>query len=175
MALKLNWSGVDGVITDGNLAVMLIPEAEVKAISDITPTLLNGEKALDITYDMVPGGFQHTPGNEELTLNRLTLATELKREGKQTDTVTLQYAWNPEVSQDETQLDTALVKGAKYYIVSRAGVAHDETFAAGQVVKVIPVRCGRKADDAPETGAEFTRTVQMLPFGTVVDEHKLAE
>lgn len=176
MAIKKNWSGVEGVLTDGNLVVMLIPAAEVTDIKEITPTLLNGATALDVTYDMVPDGFQHTPGTEEVTLNRLTLATELKREGKQTDTLTLQYAWNPEVKAPETtQLDTALVKGGKYYVVARAAVDHDEAFSAGQKVKIIPARCGRKQDDAPVTGSEFTRTVSMMPFGTVIDEHVLAE
>jgi len=171
VAIKKNYDGVEGVLSDGNSTVMLVPSGEVEALADITAALLNGASAVDITYDLTTDGYTHTPSNEEIVTNRFTRPYETKREGKQTDTLSLQYNYDPEAT--ESQADSVIVTGSKYHIIERRGVAHDEDFKAGHKVRIFPARVGRKTDDPPAAGAEFSRTVPMLLAGQVIDEYTL--
>ena len=174
MAIKKNYAGVDGPLSDGNLTIMVVPSAEIEAVSDVTAALLNGASAVDITYDLTTDGYQHTPGNEEITQNRLTRPYEKKRQGKQTDTLQLQYGYDPETGEGETQADTVLVTGAKVHVIERRGVDHETDFAAGDKIKIYPGEVGRKTDDPPVAAAEFTRSVAILLDGEGTDETVLA-
>lgn len=169
--IKKNWSGVDPTITDGNLTIMLVPAADVTDPTAPTATLLNGATAQDITYDLVAdSGWNHTPGNESISINRLTLRQALEIEGRQNDTLEITYAWDASITAPDTQVDDFLVEGERYYAFARWGVDHETDFAAGDKVDVFPVTCGRKRKVAPSTGAEQQKTVALKPFGTVLDD-----
>ena len=170
MGIKTGYTANEGVLSDGNLTLMIVPAAEVTDPTKPSAALLNGTTAYDLTYDASTGGWNHTPGNEEIETGRLTLPQALKREGKQTDTVELQYAYSLDFEDPDNEIDKLLVVGAKYYIFARWAVEHDEEFAAEQLVDVFPVVCGRKRKDAPTAGAELTKTVTLNPFGKVLDD-----
>lgn len=175
MAIKKNWSGIAPTITDGNFVAVLVPAAEVTNPESPSAALLNGETSLDVTYDLVAdSGWNHTPGNEEIAINRLTLRQALTLEGRQNDTLEVTYGWSATPEVDETQIDDFLVEGERYYAFTRWGVDHDTDFDAGDTVDVFPVTCGRKRKVAPSTGAEQQKTVALKPFGTVLDDVAVA-
>lgn len=170
MPIKKGYAANEGVLSDGNLTIMLVPAAEVTDPTKPAATLLNGATSYDATYDLATDGWTHTPQNEEVESGRLTLPQAIKREGKQTDTLELKYAYHLDITDPETETDKILVEKARYYAFARYGIDHDTDFAADQLVDVFPVTCGRKRKDAPAAGAELTKTVTMSPFGKVLDD-----
>lgn len=173
MAIKKGYSANEGVLSDGNLTIMIVPAAEVTDLNVVSAALLNGASAYDATYDIGEDGWAHTPQNETITSNRLTLPQALERDGKQTDTLEVTYSYMLDVEEGDTELDKILVEGARYVVYARYAVDHDSDFATDQLVDVLPVRCSRKRKNAPSAGAEFTKTVSLKPTGKVLDDVKV--
>ncbi|MFD2757105.1 phage tail tube protein [Gulosibacter faecalis] len=173
MSIKKGYNANLAPLADGNFTLMLVPAEEVTDLTAPTATLLNGASSYDATYDLTPDGWAHTPQNEEITTDRLTLPQSIIREGKQTDTLEITYAYKLDKGEGDTETDEFLTVGARYVAFARYGVEHDEDFAADQDVDVFPVKCGRKRKNAPTAGAELTKTVALTPTSKVLDDVKV--
>ena len=173
MALKKGYIANPGVVTDGNFVLLFLAYSEIEDPENISAALLNGPTSFDATYDGVPDGLVHTPGNEELESGRLTLPQAIKREGKQTDTFDFEFAFNPELKKidpDATQTDDYLKQGQRYWLIMRDGIEHDQDFKAGDIVTVAPVECGRISIPSRAANKEYSKKVSLKPVGKVLDE-----
>lgn len=159
-----------GFRADGNLLILAVPAAEVDDYTNPDAELLNGPSAIDVTYDIAPGGFNHQPGNEELTKDRLTLPNAPTEEGKQTDTLEITYMWSPTIPEGVTHIDKTLVYGEEYAFFRRSGIDHNAPVEAGQVVSAFQGECGRKREQPAATGEESTKVVTIRSMLPVIDE-----
>ncbi|SJM61391.1 hypothetical protein [Gulosibacter sp. 10] len=170
MAIKKNQQYNEGFIADGNLVVMAVAADEVEDPTQVSAALLNGATALDVTYDITPDGWNHTPQNETSEGRRLTSPFTIQREGRQTDTLEVTYVWNPELPEGDTSLDRFLTVGERYIFFTRWGIDHDQDFAAGDIVDLFPVKCGRKRKNQPAEGEDHTKTVTLSTAGLVRED-----
>lgn len=152
----------DGVIADGKVKVAWVPTIATPA----APTLaeITAGTALDLSCFLTADGLT-TGGDEQvITDDRLCSTQTYEQPGRHTDTISVKYVYNQQAAPaaaDNEAFETLkhLTEG---YLVTRWGDDYDTAFAAGDIVDVWPVTCGKQQKLPPE--ANTTLKIEQRMF-----------
>lgn len=141
------------VQSDGNLKVWFVPEGTA-----VTVTSLGAAEAL--TYSFTPSGFNRAITEETINDERLTLAQVLQKAGRSTETVEVQYVFG---AGDDVAYPL-LKEKVRGQLVVRYATPNETDAAAGQLVDIIHIECGKQRRDAPSANGVFTVTQNLLCY-----------
>jgi hypothetical protein len=134
------------VATDGNLRITFVADGS-NPLS--VAALVAGT---DITYSLIPGGFNHAITENSVDDPRLTLKQTFNSPGTSTETLALQYVW----STDADSAYIALPENTKGFLVVRSAVPNATAYATGQKADVLTILTGKQRKDAPTANGLFT-------------------
>lgn len=157
-----------GVAADGNGLVLATP-----AIADPSKpkeSELTGSGVEKLTYGLTPDGFAHDTAVAVITSGRFMLQQVIEADGKITDTVEVKYVWE---GTEEDVVRNTLIPGTELFIVKRLTVGNEVPIAAGQLVTVIPVRCGLIRDVPPAENTELQKIQKLNVIGPVQRDVKI--
>jgi hypothetical protein len=140
------------VASDDNLRIAFVPGV-VDATSAAT---LTGATTKDITYSLK--AFNRTITEATIDDPRLTLKQVLQQPGRITETLEIQSVFGG----TDDVAKVALAEGTLGSIVARYAVANADDWTVGDIVDVIPVRCGRQRKDAPTENGVWTFTQTLF-------------
>lgn len=109
---------------------------------------LEGEDAVPLTYSFTPDGFNWTTTQATVADPRLTLAQDLSRPGKVTETLEVKYV----DSVDANSAAVILTQGTEGYLVLRRLVPNETIHTVAQKVYVLKFSAGLQRPDAPTDG-----------------------
>lgn len=151
------------VLADGNLRVTWVPA--IANTSAPTVAELTAAGIVDLSYYLTSDGY--TPGADEGAVvdSRLADDQDYRRPGRHSDTLNLMYVYRPQEPAAATnKAFTTLKHLTAGFVVSRWGMDADTAYAAGQIVDVLPVTCGKQKKQPPE--ANSVLKVQQETFVT---------
>ena len=151
-----------GVASDGNGLVLWVPAIANPAAPTVTE--LTAPSVEKLTYGLTPDGFAHDTAVATINSGRFTLKQVIEADGKITDTVEVKYVWEGLASD---VVRTTLTYNTEGFIVKRLAVPNETGIAAGQLVTVIPVRCGLIRDVPPAENSELQKIQKLNVIGTV--------
>jgi len=135
--------------TDGNLRIHFVEEGvgiDPLSAADVIA-------GVDVTYYLKT--FSYTQSETNIEDPRLTLATTPSKPGPTTYTFEMTYVFGDETDDAARE---ALTKGTQGWFVIRWAHDNAATFAAGQIVDVVPVEAGSQRKDTPAANSQFTIT-----------------
>jgi hypothetical protein len=136
----------------------------------LAPTVAEWDAAPDLTYSLMPDGWNPTQDQATVVDARLTLAQDLERPGKKTKTLDVKYV----DSATAGSASVTLIEATAGYIVIRPKVANATAGAAAQKVVVWPILCGEQRDDAPVANGVFSQSQKLFVTGAVTRVAMLA-
>lgn len=151
-----------GVASDGNGLVLWVPT--IADPSKPTVAELTGSGVEKLTYGLTPDGFTHDTAVATITSGRFTLKQVIEADGKITDTVEVKYVYE---GLESDVVRTTLTYGTEGFIVKRMAVPNETDIAAGQLVTVLPVRCGVIRDVPPAENSELQKIQKLNVIGSV--------
>jgi len=154
---------------DGNMKVVVVPtlaDADAPTVAE-----LNAETAVDISCYLTAGGYQPSQDQATITDERLCSTQVFGSPGRKTLGLSLQVVdnTNSEYEEDYNEAVEVLAEGQDVYVVERRGVPFDVPFAAGQTVRVWPIKAGMKQNDPPEANSVLRATIPTFVTANVVD------
>ena len=157
----------DGVITNGHSLILVVPEESVEDYRHPTIAELAAVDAIDGTYEFKT--FDHTPSNDEIDDDRVTIPQSLKYDGGKTDTLSCSIIFGNE----NATLDKAIIVGKRYIIYVRDAVEHDTPLSVDDVFDVHPVRFDRKPKGERARNSVFTRALNPKYWAEMLEDVKL--
>ncbi|MGC5078458.1 hypothetical protein [Agrococcus sp. DT81.2] len=143
------------VDVDENLAIVVIPKADLPDPSAPSAAALNG--ATDVTYEHTTDGLNATSSQATVTDPRLSLRDVPEAPGTISHSLEVTYFYGD----DELVLDTLLVEGDEVFYVIRDSVRVEEDFAADQKVDVYSAVVGEPRKNRA-TGGKQTKTTTLF-------------
>lgn len=149
---------------DGNMRVDVLTAA---AGSIPTLTELNADTVANISCYLTPDGFAFTQEQATITDERLCSTETFGLPGRKSSTLSLTGIdnTNSEYETEYNEMADALTEGADRIVVARWGLPYDTPYAAGQKVRVIPIRVGMKAEQSPEANSVIRSTWSTFVSG----------
>lgn len=148
--------------TDGNLALWFVPDGA--STNPASKAVLDAVTTKRITYSLTPDGFNHTIDEATIEDGRLTLKQQLQEAGVVTDNLELSYVYGA----DDDVAKVALVEGVRGWIVARYATANEADVTVGDLVDIIPIKCGVQRKSAPARNATFVIMQKQFVKGTVL-------
>lgn len=137
--------------SDGRWRITNVPSgSNAKSVA-----ILNGGTAKPITYGITANGWDHQTTQANVEDKRLTLAQDLSRPGRVTETVNVTVVASTGVdSADQILLGLSASQAESQFVVRRA-VANADIHATGQKCDIITGVVGVRRPDAPvENGVD---------------------
>lgn len=150
------------VATDGNLSLWFVPYGV--STNPASKAILDGATSKRITYSLTPDGFAHTIDEATVEDGRLTLRQQLQEAGVVTDNLELSYVYGAE----DDVAKVALTPGTRGWIVVRYAVPNEDAVTIGDLVDVLPIKCGVQRKSAPARNATFIIMQKQFVKGTVL-------
>lgn len=133
-------------------------------VNALSVAVLNAGTAKPITYSLTPDGFNWATAESTVEDKRLTLAQDLSRPGKTTETLELTYV----ESTDANSASVLLTAGKTGQFVVRRGVDNATTHVVGQKADVISYVLGVQRPQAPtENGLDLIKQTVYFTAPTV--------
>lgn len=152
----------EGVVSDGAVKVVWVPTLADPSAPTLTE--VTAATALDLSCFLTADGLT-TGGDEQvITDERLCSKQTFEQPGRHTDTLSIKYVYNQQAAPaaaDNEAFETLkhLTEG---YIVQRWGDDYATAFAAGDVVDVVPVTCGKQMKMPPEANSKLKIEQRMF-------------
>ena len=128
----------------------------------LSAAILNGGTSKPMTYSFTPDGFNYNVTQATVTDARLTLATDLTRPGKKSETLELKYV----DSSDAASAAVLLTEGSTGQFTIRRGIDNATIWTVAQKADVITYVLGAQRPDAPtENGID---TISQTAYITAV-------
>jgi hypothetical protein len=153
---------------DGNMSVLVVPAVANTSAPTVAEVTAAG--VVDISCYLTSDGY--TPSLDEQVIEdaRLCSTQVYEQPGRFTrslDTIYIDNTNSPSAATDNKAKDT-LTPGSTHFLVVRRGVAFDTAYAAGQNVRVSPIKCGQYNEQPPEANSVLKTAQKQFITGESV-------
>ncbi|NBE80309.1 phage tail tube protein [Micromonospora rubida] len=154
------------VPSDGTLRIDFVPTITTRTAPKAATELLaagSQELAGYVTGD----GFNPSGEQATVTDERIATTQTFEQPGRKTKSLSVTYVHNPD---DPTNNEAYLTleEGTTGYIVTRYGVPRGQTYAAGDIVDVWPIKAGEPLKQWNGANSVHTVTQRLFVVGDVV-------
>lgn len=157
---------LDGVTTDGNVKVVIVPTIANPAAP--TAAELNAATAKDISCLLTGDGWNLGVDQATVADQRLCDTENYERPGRSTWTLETTYVRTEDATEDVAF--NTLVPGYSAFFVERSGVPFGQPFAAGDEVTVVPFKAGKRRKVPAAPNEVFRRVQKQFIRGKVQDD-----
>lgn len=138
---------------DGFMKVSFVPTIA----NYMAPTVAELNAGISLECVLLPDGLTRTSDTAEIATSKMCSTKNSAVIGRDTFTLSVKYVRGDD--DDAEAVETALVRGAKGYIVVRSNMLSETAWAASQKVEVYEVQCKRPNADSP--AADTQQAVQV--------------
>lgn len=158
---------IPGTPADGNLLALSVAAFANVLMPKVTEAMAAGKA--DLSCYITAGGLNITTEQAVIADERACTTEDFEQPGRKKHGLSITCVDNTN-SENETEFNLAvdtLIEGSVQYILVRRGKAFDTPLAAGDTVRVYPVKVGVKVDEPMEANSMLKSTWKLFITSSV--------